>query len=408
MPGIRLSHRVTRLKPSATLAVGARVAALRKAGVDVVGFGAGEPDFDTPEPVKRAAIAALERGMTKYQPVPGTPEAREAIARKLREENGIECRAEHVVITVGGKSAVHLVMQALLDEGEGHEVVLPTPAWVSYAPIAGLCGGTVIPVPSTAARDFRITPEELDAAITPRTRLVILNSPSNPCGTMYTPEEIAAFAEVLGAHAHVMILSDEIYEKLIFGGVAHRSIGSIAQVAARTITVNGLSKAYAMTGWRLGYLCAPGEDGAVAKAAANLQGQMTSHATSFLYPAVVEAMTHGAAEVERMRRVFAQRAERMHAAIASIPGVRCPRPMGAFYVFPDISCTFGRTTAEGRIIDSSLSFSEALLEEARVAVVPGEEFGPGGETCVRLGFACGEEMIDEGCRRLAAWMKTLR
>jgi len=402
-PEIRLSQRAMQLKPSATLAVNARVRALKEAGKDVIGFGAGEPDFGTPEIIKQAAIAALHGGMTGYQPVPGTAGARRVIAEKCRNDNGIECTADDVVITVGGKSAVHLAFQAIIDEGD--EVIIPTPGWVSYKPIVELCGGVAVEVPGSVERDFRITPEQLAAAITPRTRAVIINSPSNPCGTMYTPDEIRAFADVLAPHDRIAILSDEIYEKLIFGGIEHFSIGSLPSVAARTITVNGLSKAYAMTGWRVGYLVAPGGGGRVAKAVSNLQGQMTSHVTSFLFPAIEVALTQADDEVERMRRVFAARAERMYALLCAIPGVRCPRPTGAFYAFPDVSVAIGRRSPGGRQIATSIAFAEALLEEALVAVVPGEEFGKGAERCVRMSFACDEQSIDEGCRRLAEWMK---
>ena len=398
------SSRASSLVPSATLAVTARTKALRAAGHDVIGFGAGEPDFDTPEPIKAAAIAALRDGMTGYQPVPGTDGARRAIADRLVRENGIDCAASDIVITVGGKSALALALQAVVDPGR--EVILPTPCWVSYRPMAELCGAAVVEVPGDPADGFRITPGQLADAITPRTAAVVFNSPSNPCGTMYAPDELRAIGDVLAAHDHVWVISDEIYEKLIYGDDAHFSLGSIPALRERVITVNGLSKAYAMTGWRLGYLCAPGGDGAVAKMIARLQGQFTSHATSFAYPAIEVAMTQCATEVESMRRVFAQRAERLYEKLAAVPGLTVPRPTGAFYAFPDVSAWFGTTSPGGRPIDDAVSFAEALLDEGLVAVVPGNDFGACARSHVRLSFCCSDEKIDEGCRRLIEWLGT--
>lgn len=398
-----LSARVRRLKPSSTFAVSARVRELQSQGKDVIGFGTGEPDFDTPDPVKEAAIAALRAGETGYQPVPGPPAARAAIARKLKTENGIACGPDDIVINAGAKHSVYLALQALVDDGR--EVVVPTPAWVSYRPMIELCGGRCVEVPGAVANDFKITPEQLDAAITPKTVAVMINSPSNPCGTMYTPDELRGLGEVVSRHDHVAVLADEIYEKLVYGDTSHFSLGSIDAIADRVVTINGLSKAYAMTGWRLGYACAPGHG--IASAVARLQGQMTSHPTSFCFPALVEALSTQAGAVERMRKTFAERAQTIHARLAVMPDVICPRPTGAFYVFPDIGAYFGRTTAGGRVIDSSLSFAEALLEEAHVAVVPGDDFGTCAQRHIRMSFACGLEQIEEGCRRLHAWLELL-
>jgi aspartate aminotransferase len=380
---IELSQRVTRLRPSATLAVSARVKALQNAGVDVIGFGAGEPDFDTPGNIKRAAIEALEAGKTGYAPVPGEASVRRVIAKKLSEENGIECSADDIVISTGAKQSIYLALQCLLDPGMGQQVIVPTPAWVSFFPMVELAGGEVVEVECSVANDFRMTAAQLETAINERTRAIILNSPSNPCGTMYSGGELAALADVLARHENVAIISDEIYEKLVFGDEAHVSIGSLPQVADRTITINGLSKAYAMTGWRLGYACAPaptpapapGHGHGLAKAMAKLQGQMTTSITTFLQPAIIEALTNSAEEVEGMRRTFARRAIQMHGLVSAMPGVLCPKPTGAFYVFPDVSAHFNKTTPQGRRIVSALSFAEALLEEAKVAVVPGEDFG---------------------------------
>jgi aspartate aminotransferase len=403
----RLSERVQRLKPSATLSVTARVRELRAAGRDVVGFGVGEPDFETPDAIKEAAITALRAGETHYAPVAGAPEARVAIAEKLRRENGIDCQPEHIVISTGAKHSIYLALQCLLDPGRGQEVIIPTPAWVTYRPSAELAGGTVVEVPGAVENDFKITPTQFEQAINERTAVVIINSPSNPCGTMYDPQELRTLMQVLEPHEHVTILTDEIYEKLIFGGLEHFSPGSIPAIADRVITINGLSKAYAMTGWRLGYACAPGDDGALAKAMTRLQGQMTSNVTSFCYAAIVKALADGAEDVERMRRVFEERATLIHGLVSSWPEVRVPRPTGAFYVFPDVSAHFGKMTPAGRRIEGSLGLAEALLEEAEVAVVPGGDFGDCAEAHVRLSFAASNELITEGCRRIDAWLRSL-
>ncbi len=406
-PMFRLSNRVQSLRPSSTLAVDARCKAMRAAGVDVIGFGAGEPDFDTPAHIRQAAIDALNAGKTRYTATEGDPAARAAIAAKLQRENGIVCGPEHIVISAGGKHSLYLALQCLLDVGASQQVVLPTPAWVSYRPMIELAGGEVVEVPGAVGNDFKITPEQLAAAITPRTAAVIINTPSNPCGTMYAPEELQALAKALEAHRHVAIITDEIYEKLIFGGIKHLSLGSVPAIAGRVITINGMSKAFAMTGWRIGYTCAPGGGGVLAKAMAKLQGQMTSNITAFVYPAIVEALSNGAESVEKMRQAFAKRAVLIHELVSAMPGVRCPRPTGAFYVFPDVSAHFGKNSPRGRAITSAQTFAEALLEEAHVAVVPGEDFGECARNHVRLSFAISDDQIREGCLRMRTFVESL-
>ena len=398
------------LKPSATLAVSALVRRLRAEGRDVIGFGVGEPDFETPDNIKQAAIDALRAGETRYMPVAGEPKARQAIAEKLQRENGIACSPDDVVITVGAKHALYLALQCLLDPDDEREVIVPTPAWVSYRPMIELAGGRVVEVPGALDNDYKITPAQLKAAVTPRTAVLMINSPSNPCGTMYDPDELRALAEVVEPHGQVTILTDEIYEKIIYGEAEHFSLGSIGAIADRVVTINGLSKAYAMTGWRIGYACAPGSksaDASLAKAMAKIQGQMTSNITSFCYAAIVEALANGASSVEQMRQAFAERARLMYDRVTAMPGLRCPRPTGAFYVFPDVSAYLGKRSPAGRAIDSSSDFAEALVEEAGVGVVPGAAFGDAGEGHVRLSFACSTEQIEEGCRRLDEWLRTL-
>ncbi len=413
---MHLSRRVESLAPSATLAVTARIKAMLAAGEDVIGFGAGEPDFDTPENIKEAAIRALRAGHTKYAPVAGELAARDAIAKKLRNENKIECSAEDIVISAGGKHSIYLALQCILDPTRNErddppEVILPTPAWVSYEPMIQLAGGVAVQVPGAVERDFRITPEQLEKSITRRTKAVIFNSPSNPCGTMYSEDDLRALVEVLSRREDIAIITDEMYEKLVYGAIAHFSLGSMPEIAHRVITIGGLSKAYAMTGWRIGYTCAVEPENTkgsrFAKAMAKLQGQMTSNITTFCYPAIIEALSHGAEAVETMRLAFAARARRIYEHMTRMPGITCPQPTGAFYVFPDVSAHFGKTSPGGRKIESAGTFAEALLEEARVAVVPGEDFGEVGRNHVRLSFACSEAHIDEGCSRMFNWLERL-
>lgn len=416
---MHLSSRVNALKPSATLAVNAKAAELKSKGIDVLSFAAGEPDFDTPAVIKQAAWEALQAGQTKYASVPGDPATRKVIAEKLTRENGLpNCSADHVVISSGGKHNLFNIFLALLDPpapGQAPaEVLLPVPAWVSYAPQVQLAGGKIVELPTTAAGDFKITPAQLKAAITPRSRVLVINSPSNPCGTMYTPDELRAIAKVVEEAAstiapELVVISDELYEKVIFGGIAHFSMGSIPSIAERVITVNGLSKAYAMTGWRIGYQAGSGEFGLkLAKACANLQSQSTTHIPTFIFPAIRTAITKCDAEVEQMRQAFAQRAELIYGLAQNIPGLHCPRPTGAFYLFPDLSAHFGKTSKSGKSITSAMSFASALLEEQYVAVVPGEDFGAGGERSIRVSFACSDEQIRKGMQRLGEFVSGLK
>ena len=312
-------------------------------------------------------------------------------------------------------SALHALLDPPAPGEDPQEVLLPTPAWVSYAPITQLAGGTIVEVPAGPDTDFRVSAEQIAAAITPRSRVLILNSPSNPCGTMYTEDDLRAIAAVVAEKAatvapELVILTDEIYEKIVYGGIDHFSIGSVPEVAERTITLNGLSKAYAMTGWRIGYAAAPGEFGKkFIKALGTLQGQMTTNITSFNYAAIRCALTDAtvAQDVERMRQAFAKRAELVYARLGEIDGVVCPKPTGAFYVFPDISAFFGSTTPGGKTINAAADLSEALLEEAHVAFVPGEDFGGCGGNHVRISFACSEEQINKGMDRLAEFVSKL-
>ena len=401
-----VSARAAAIKPSATLALTARVRQMRADGLDVIGFGAGEPDFTTPQAVCDAAVESLQGGLTHYVPVPGMPAAREAIAELFRTRNGIACSADDVIVSNGGKFSCYLAIAALVDPGD--EVILPVPAWLSYKPMVELAGGTVVEVESGPDERFLASAQAIGDAMTERTKLVIINSPSNPCGTMYAPEQVRAIADVVAAHDRAWIMSDEIYDHLIYGNREHLSFGSLDQIADRTITINGLSKTWAATGWRVGWACAPGQDGAITKAMSRLQSQSTSSITAFLNPAIVAAITQTADEVESMRCTFERRAALMFELVSAWPKVQCPSPDGAFYVFPDISGTFGCTSGGGRRLNSAASFAEALLEEASVAVVPGESFLGCGANHVRLSFATDDDSIRQGCHRVQAWLEGLK
>jgi aspartate aminotransferase len=415
---LQTSRRVAALKPSVTIAFMNRAKAMKAAGQDVLNFSAGEPDFDTPEAIKQSAIASLKAGTTKYMPTLGTPEARAAIAKKLTEENGIpNCTPDHIAIGAGGKHSLFVACHVLLDEpkpGEApQEVLLPVPTWVSYAPISELAGGKVIELQTSPEHDFKITPEQLKAAITPRSRLLILNSPSNPCGTMYTPAELKALGKVVAEAARtiapdLVILSDEIYEKIVYGGIPHYSIGSDPEIAERVVTLNGLSKAYSMTGWRIGYIAGSGDFGKrFTTAMGVLQGQMSTNITSFIYASIKTALTECSGDVAMMRDAFAVRAKLINERLAKVPGVRNIRATGAFYAFPDVSAHFGKTTKGGKKINSALDFCEALLAEELVAFVPGEDFGGCGKNHVRISFACSEDQINKGVDRLATFVAGL-
>lgn len=416
---MKISQRVSKLKPAATVALANRAKDLAKQGVDVVSFTAGEPDFDTPVVIKKAAIDALNKGMTHYMPPLGDMDSRNAVAEKVTRENKLQnVTGENVAISGGGKQSLYVIFQCLFDipaPGEApFEMVLPTPAWVSYCCLAELAGGKVVEVPTTPATDFKMSPAQLKAAITPRTRVVLLNSPSNPCSTMYSEAELRALAAVVEEAANtiapdIMILTDEMYEKIIFGGIPHFSIGSIPSVADRTITVNGLSKSYAMTGWRVGYTVATGPFGKkLISSMGVLQSQMITNITSFIYPSVRAALTLCDDEVEKMRQSFAHRGELHYGLLRQIPGFVCPRPTGAFYLFPDISAHYGKKTPSGAPVRNSVEFAEALLADAKVVVIPGVEFGTPGDNHIRLTFACSEDTIRKGMQRLGEFVASLR
>jgi len=386
-PRIHLAERLKGIAPSATLAITAKSRALKAQGVDVCGFGSGEPDFDTPAHIKQAAIAALERGETRYASVAGIDQLRAAIAKKLETENDLPYQPGQIQVSGGAKQALYNVIVALIDPGD--EVIIPAPYWLSYPEMVRLASGVPVILETREADRFKITPAQLDAAFTARTRLVILASPSNPTGVMYTRDELAALAQVI-VERDVLVISDEIYEKLTYGELTQRSIGSFGEdIFARTITVNGFSKAYAMTGWRLGYAAGPRQ---IIDAANVVQSHSLSNVTTFAQYGAVAALEGDQSAVEMMRQAFARRLDVIYQGLQAISGITCVHPDGAFYVFPSIAATG---------LDS-VTFSERFLEEEHVAVVPGRSFGS--DQHIRFSYATDLATIEKGIERLGRFV----
>jgi aspartate aminotransferase len=397
-----LADRVALVSESITLAVSAKAAAMKKAGVDVVGFGAGEPDFDTPAFIKDAAKAALDKGQTKYTPTPCYPELKAAIAEKFQKENGLAYKPENITTGAGGKHCLYMAFMAVLNPGD--EVIIPSPYWVSYPEQVKLAGGVPKVIRGEEANGFKITPQQLDAAITPKTRAFIINSPSNPAGHAYTPEELKGLADVIAKHPNVVVFSDEIYEKLIYGGLRFVSFATLnPALFERTLTFNCHSKSFAMTGWRIGYIGGPKP---AIDAINKLQSQINSHITSFTQLPAATALTdpQGLQSVEQMRQEFEKRGQHMWKRLSELPKVTCVRPQGAFYCFPNVSAYFGKSAGQTKITDA-VSFSAALLEQSHVAVVPGNDSGF--ETHVRLSFATSMGQIDKGLDRIGEFLKKL-
>lgn len=387
---MKLAARVGEVPPSLTLAIAAKAKALKAEGIDVCSFSAGEPDFDTPAHIKAAAKEALDAGKTKYGPAAGEPKLREAIARKLREENHLGFQAENVIVTNGGKHSLYNLMVALLDPGD--EVVIPAPYWLSYPEMVKLAGGKPVIVPTDVTTDYKITPEQLKQAITPRTKLFVLNSPANPTGMVYSPSELRALAEVI-VEQDILVVSDEIYEKIIYDGVEQVSIGSLGQdIFERTLVSNGFAKGYSMTGWRVGFLAGPLP---VIKATSTVQGHSTSNVCTFAQYGAIAALEGPQDCVEEMRQAFAQRREVMFNALSAMPSLHCTKPAGAFYMFVSI-----RETGM-----SSLEFCDALLEKQQVAVIPGIAFGA--DDHIRLSYATDLATIEKGMERLHQFVKHL-
>lgn len=396
---MKLAQRTSRVTPSATLAIDALAKKMRAEGVDVIGFGVGEPDFDTPDNVKEAGIKAIRDGFTKYTPAGGTPELKAAVAHKLKRDNGLEYDPSEIVICVGAKHALYNAFQVLIDPGD--EVIIPSPYWVSYVDQVRLAGGEAVIIEGTEANGFKVTPDQIRRAITPRTRALVLNSPSNPTGAVYTRDELVAIAEVVLA-TDILVISDEIYEPFIYTDAGHTSFPSLGpEVKARTVLVHGVSKSHAMTGWRIGYAAGPKP---VIAAMEMLQSHSTSNPTSIAQKAAVEALVGPQDAVHAMVKEFARRRDYLVERLRSLPGVTCATPAGAFYVFPNISAAFGKRIGD-TVIRSSADFAQALLREAHVALVPGSAFGA--EGYVRLSYATSMQQLEEGMNRIAAFWTRL-
>ncbi len=396
---MQLARRIRQIPPSATLALNAKANHLKAQGVDIVNFGVGEPDFDTPENIREAAIRAIREGFTRYTPVGGTPELKEAIARKFQADYGLSYKPAEIVVSCGGKHALYNLFQVLFDQGD--EVVIPAPYWVSYVPMAMLAEATPVIIPTREANGFKLTAAELKARLTPRTKALVINSPSNPTGGVYTKDELAALGEVV-LEAGLTVISDDIYDKILFDGAKFVNIAMLSpELKARTFVLNGVSKAYAMTGWRIGYLAGP-EAGI--KAADNLQSQSTSNPTSIAQKAAVEALNGPQDAVATMVAEFAWRRDDIYRRVLEIPGVTTTKPAGAFYIFPNFSAYYDRLKpAPGQ--SQSGALAAYLLEEAQVAAVPGAEFGE--DQCLRFSYATSRERIATGLSRIKAALEKL-
>ncbi|WP_301710162.1 pyridoxal phosphate-dependent aminotransferase [uncultured Duncaniella sp.] len=395
-----VSERVQALAPSATLAMSQKSAELKAQGVDVINLSVGEPDFNTPDHIKEAAKKAIDDNFTFYTPVAGYMSLRKAVSEKLKRENGVDYAPEQIVVANGAKQALCNVILASINPGD--EVVIPMPAWVSYVEMVKLAGGTVVSVDADITQDFKITPDQLEAAITPATRMLLLCSPSNPTGSVYSREELQGLVDVLAKHPDVMILADEIYEHINFTG-SFTSMASFPEIADRVTIINGVSKAYAMTGWRIGYCAAPLW---LAKAVTKLQGQYTSNASSVAQKAAEAAYTGSQECVAEMNKAFLRRRDLVVELASQIPGLGVNMPQGAFYLFPEVSAYIGKTTPDGKKIEKSADLAMYLLESGHVATVDGGAFGM--EGYIRLSYATSDDNLREALRRIREALLALK
>lgn len=394
-----LSNRLNRLAPSATLAMSQKSSEMKAQGVDVINLSVGEPDFNTPDHIKEAAKKAIEDNFSRYSPVPGYPELRKAIVAKLKNENGLDYSMSEILVSNGAKQSVCNTVMALVNDGE--EVIIPAPYWVSYPQMVKLAGGTPVIVNAGFDQDFKMTPEQLEAAITPKTRMLILCSPSNPTGSVYSKEELEALAEVIKRHEGLYVLADEIYEHINYVG-RHESIAQFPGMKERSIIVNGVSKAYAMTGWRIGFIAAPEW---IVKGCNKLQGQYTSGPCSVSQKAAEAAYTTSQECVETMRKAFERRRDLIVSLAKEIPGLEVNCPQGAFYLFPKCSSFYGKSY-EGRKIETSTDLAMFLLEEGHVATVGGDAFGD--PECFRMSYATSDDNIREAMRRIKETLAKLK
>ncbi|TKD59183.1 pyridoxal phosphate-dependent aminotransferase [Flavobacterium sp. ASW18X] len=390
----QLSDRINSLVPSATLEMAAKARELRAAGKDVIGLSLGEPDFNTPDYIKEAAKRAIDQDYNSYTPVDGYVELKEAIITKFKRDNGLTYDKSQVVVSTGAKQALYNVAQAVINKGD--EVILPCPYWVSYSDIVKLADGVPVEVPTSIENNFKMTPEQLEAAITPRTKMMWYSSPCNPSGSIYSKAELRALADVLKKHPQIIVVSDEIYEHINYGVTAHASMAAFEDMYDRTVTVNGVAKAFAMTGWRIGYIGAPTY---IARACNKLQGQVTSGANCIAQRAVITALVESPERINYMVDEFKNRRKLILDLLNAIPGFECNEPDGAFYVFPNISSYFGKEL-NGTTINNASDFAMYLLEHANVATVTGDAFGnPNG---IRISYAASEEEIKEAINRIKA------
>ncbi len=395
-----LSRRVLQMEESATIRMAQMARDLKSKGHDVISLSLGEPDFDTPDHIKQAAKEALDAGYTKYTPVPGLVEYREAIIRKFKRENGLEFKMNQIVVSNGAKQTINNLFMALCDEGD--EVIVLAPFWVSYSAIIELAGGVPVQVSAGIDDDFKVSPEQIKAAITPKTKALIFSSPCNPTGSVYLKDELKAIADVVAAaDQEIIIISDEIYEHINFTD-QHASIGAFENVKDQTVTVNGMAKGFAMTGWRLGYMGGPAW---LAAACAKLQSQSTSGATAFGQKAAAVALDSDLGPTHEMREAFAERRELVIAGLSEIEGFKVNQPKGAFYVFPDVSYYFGKSH-DGKTVENSADFCEFLLENAHVACVAGSAFGA--DECMRISYAASEAQLKEAIKRIGEAVGKLR
>lgn len=394
-----LSDTINSISESATLKMAQMAREFKAKGHDVISLSLGEPDFDTPVHIKEAAKEALDNGFTKYTPVPGLPQFRQAISDKFKRENNLDYGLDQIVVSNGAKQSVANVCTVLLNKGD--EAILLSPFWVSYKEIVKMTGGIPIMVSADISQDYKVSPQQLEAAITDKTKLIIFSSPCNPTGSVYSETELKALATVIHKHPNVMIVSDEIYEHINFGS-KHVSIGSFQEVKEQTITLNGMSKGFAMTGWRLGYMGAPKW---IAQACVKLQGQFTSGATSFGQMAAAHALNSSLQPTYDMRDAFKKRKELVLSLLSEIPGIKLNDPDGAFYVFPDISALYGKSDGTDTIVDSD-SFAEIIMKKCFVGVVAGSAFGA--PNCFRISYAASEEQLKEAISRMANTLKEFK
>ncbi len=389
----QLSDRINSLVPSATLEMAAKARELRAEGKDIIGLSLGEPDFKTPDYIREAAIQAINDGYNSYTPVDGYVELKDAIITKFKRDNDIDYDRSQIVVSTGAKQALYNVAQACLNKGD--EVILPCPYWVSYSDIVKLADGVPVEVATSIENDFKMTPEQLEAAITPKTKMLWYSSPCNPSGSIYSKEELRALADVLQKHPQIVVVSDEIYEHINYGVTEHASMGAFEDMYDRTVTVNGVAKAFAMTGWRIGYIGAPNY---IARACNKLQGQVTSGANCIAQRAVITALLEPPSRVQYMVDEFENRRKLILELLNNIPGFKCNEPQGAFYVYPDISAFFGKTL-KGKQINNASDFAMYLLEEANVATVTGDAFGNGNS--IRISYAASVDEIKDAISRIA-------